>query len=288
MTCHYRVKPDGGAARLRAGLIAGALLLALPQGHARAADWLDDTLRGTFNPGPAVRWDGVNLGASIGVTNMRSDLSRGLGPLTSRMLTDSTVLTEARPNDWDILENQTTNGRSYGGFIGYNFQWDSLVLGVDAGYNKTSTLATSSTGSINRVVATSDDTAHDLTIAGTASTKLIDYATLRMRAGYAFGQFMPYAIVGGAAGRFDYSSIAALSDTQTSAGGGAPATFNAGPISESKNNAIVGGFVVGLGLDIALTPNMFLRGEYEYVGFAKVNGVNNALNTGRVALGVRF
>ena len=183
MTCPLRGKSAFGAACLRAGLMAGALLLAWPQGPARAADWLDDTLRGTFTSGAAVRWDGVNLGASVGMTSMRSDLSRGLGPLVSRMLTNSTVLNEAHPNDYDILQNQTINGRSYGGFLGYNFQWDSLVLGFDAGYNKTSTLATSSTGSINRVVATSDNTAHNLNIAGTASTKLIDYATLRMRAG---------------------------------------------------------------------------------------------------------
>jgi outer membrane immunogenic protein len=296
MTCLLRVKPTGGAnapevnrgaARLRAGLIAGALLLAWPQGHAHAADWLDDTLRGTFNPGPAVRWDGVHLGGSIGVMNMRSDLSRGLGPLTSRMLTNSTVLVEAHPDEWNVLQNQTTNGRSYGGFVGYNFQWDSLVLGIDGGYNKTSMPATSSSGSLNRVVATSDSTAHNITITGTASTKLIDYATLRLRTGYAFGQFMPYAILGGAVGRFDYSSTASLTDSQTQ-GGGAPSVYTAGPISESKNNAIIGGFVAGLGMDIALTPNVFLRGEYEFVGFAKVNGVNNSLSTGRVGLGVRF
>jgi opacity protein-like surface antigen len=197
------------------------------------------------------------------------------------------LLSEVQPNEWDILENQTTNGRSFGGFIGYNFQWDSLVVGVDAGYNKMSTLATSSAVvGFNRVVATSDGTAHNVLISGSASTRLIDYATLRMRAGYAFGQFMPYAILGGAVGRFDYSSAAVLSDTQTS-GGGPPATFNASD-SAAKNNAIVGGFVTGLGMDVALTPNVFLRGEWEFVGFAKVNGVNNTINTGRVALGVRF
>jgi opacity protein-like surface antigen len=218
---------------------------------------------------------------------MRSDLSRGLGPLTSRMLTNSTVLAESRPNEWDILENQTTNGRTYGGFVGYNFQWDSLVLGFDAGYNKTSGIETSASGSLQRVTATSDGTTHDLTISGTASTKLIDYATMRMRAGYAFGQFMPYAVLGGAVGRFDYSSTASLSDTQTS-GGVTAAPYVAGPISESKKNAIVGGFVFGLGMDVALTPNVFLRGEWEVVGFAKLNGLNNTISTGRASLGVRF
>ena len=36
--------------------------------------------------------------------------------------------------------------------------------------------------------------------------KLVDYATLRGRAGYAWGQFLPYAAVGIAAGRFNYET----------------------------------------------------------------------------------
>lgn len=268
-------------------LAAAILVAALPSNGALAADWLDDTLRGSISPGPTVRWDGINMGAGIGVLNMNTDLSRGLGPLTSRMLTNSTVLSESRPDEWDILENQTTNGRSYGAFIGYNYQWDSLVLGFDAGYNRTSGPATSASGTLRRVTATTDGTAHDLTISGTASTKLNDYATMRMRAGYAFGQFLPYAFLGGAVGRFDYSSTARLSDTQTSGGVTAP-PYLAGPISESKNNAIVGGFVAGVGMDVALTSNIFVRGEYEFVAFAKLNGIYNTISTGRAALGVRF
>ena len=40
----------------------------------------------------------------------------------------------------------------------------------------------------------------------TSQMKLIDYGTLRGRAGYAFGQFLPYAFFGGAVGRFNYST----------------------------------------------------------------------------------
>ena len=47
-----------------------------------------------------------------------------------------------------------------------------------------------------------------MTIKAQSSIKLVDYATLRARAGYAFGQFLPYALVGGAVGRFNYSTSA--------------------------------------------------------------------------------
>ena len=41
-------------------------------------------------------------------------------------------------------------------------------------------------------------------------------------------------------------------------------------------------------MDVAVTTNVFLRGEWEYVGFAPVSGIRAGLNTGRVGVGVRF
>jgi opacity protein-like surface antigen len=58
--------------------------------------------------------------------------------------------------------------------------------------------------------------------------------------------------------------------------------------SNSKNNAITGGFEVGLGLDVAVLPNVFLRAEWEFVAFTPISGIRANLNTGRVGVGVRF
>ena len=43
-----------------------------------------------------------------------------------------------------------------------------------------------------------------------SSIKLIDYGTFRGRAGYAFGQFLPYAVLGGAVGRFNYTNTSTV------------------------------------------------------------------------------
>jgi outer membrane immunogenic protein len=59
-------------------------------------------------------------------------------------------------------------------------------------------------------------------------------------------------------------------------------------LSNSKNNAIVAGFVGGLGMDVALLPNVFLRGEWEFVAFAPVSGIRANLNTVRVGIAVKF
>jgi outer membrane immunogenic protein len=39
---------------------------------------------------------------------------------------------------------------------------------------------------------------------------------------------------------------------------------------------------------VALTENIFLRGEYLYTRFNDVNGITVGLNTARVAAGVKF
>jgi hypothetical protein len=40
---------------------------------------------------------------------------------------------------------------------------------------------------------------------GVTQFKLVDYMPIRARAGYAIGTFLPYALLGGAIGRFNYS-----------------------------------------------------------------------------------
>jgi opacity protein-like surface antigen len=144
---------------------------------------------------------------------------------------------------------------SFGGFIGYNTQqWDpQLVLGFELGYNRPSSLETPSTST-----------------AGGSSYKLVDYVTFRGRAGYAVGQFLPYAVLGAAVGRVNYS------------------TTTTGGSNQSQDNVFPFGFVAGLGMDVLLLPNVFLRGEWEGVLFTHVGGIRSNVNTGRVALGVRF
>jgi opacity protein-like surface antigen len=128
-----------------------------------------------------------------------------------------------------------------------------------------------------------------VTINAQSSVKLVDYATMRARAGYAFGQFLPYAVVGAAVGRFNYANTATVHDVGTPPAGSAILPFNTlDTESDSKNNAIVAGALVGLGLDVAVLPNVFVRAEWEYVAFAPVGGIRNNINTGRVGIGARF
>ena len=53
-------------------------------------------------------------------------------------------------------------------------------------------------------------------------------------------------------------------------------------------NAFAYGAAVGLGVDISLLPNMFLRAEWEYIHFANIHDIQVNMNTGRVGIGVKF
>ena len=170
--------------------------------RAGAADW---PLRGSLAPPTYVRWDGWQFGVEAGWGNFRSDFGNSTGPLVAFILRNTIQESEFAPSTWTTLPSNTTNGPVFGGYIGYNMQWDQLVLGVDLGY-KYANIATGANDSISRQFVTSNQFLNTVSIDARAQMKLVDYATLRARAGYAWGQFLPYAMVGIAAGRFNYET----------------------------------------------------------------------------------
>lgn len=297
MTCTSHTSADGGrrsAAATSAGepslRVCAAVCWLLAAGAvdaAMAADLFDDSfLRGSLSSKSPARWDGINFGAHIGIGNMNTNFGNSGSAQIAFILRNSTLENEASPSSWTTLPSNTTSSRSYGAFLGYNIQWSELVVGADLAYNRLLSLNASASDSITRIVTTSDAVQHTVTISAQSSLKLIDYATLRGRAGYAFGQFLPYAVVGAAVGRFNYLNNATVTDVQLA--GGVTNTFGPVSRSDSKDGAIVAGFTAGLGMDVALAPNVFLRGEWEYVGFGAVGGIKSNMNTGRVGLGLRF
>jgi opacity protein-like surface antigen len=279
-----------GARRTFTGLRFAAVgLFLLAPGHAAAGDM--DWLRGSFTSASYSRWEGVNFGVGFGLTNQHTDFGSATSSEVAFILRNTTLENEAHPSDWTTLPADSTNGRNYGLFLGYNVQWDQLVLGVDAAYNRGSSIRNSASDTLARRVTTSDNIQHDVQIDASSTMELVDYATLRARAGYTVGQFLPYAFVGAAVGRFNYTTSATVTSLETAlTGAPPPAPYTYGPITENNNkdNAIVGGFTVGLGVDVAILPNVFLRGEWEFVGFAQVNGIRTTINTGRVGVGVKF
>jgi opacity protein-like surface antigen len=106
---------------------------------------------------------------------------------------------------------------------------------------------------------------------------------------------MPYGFIGFAVGRANVTTGVTMSgtlrDCYTVAS--VPVCDPAVPIqpgsqSTTQDGKWVYGGAVGLGFDWALTQNIFVRGEWELVQLQDIEGIDARINTGRVALGVKF
>jgi len=98
----------------------------------------------------------------------------------------------------------------FGGFAGFNTQWQDVILGLEANVEHTSFSLHAANNPITRVVSAGGDT-DTVTITGSGSVTNLDFLALRARAGWVLGNFLPYGFVGFALGRADVAVSATLS-----------------------------------------------------------------------------
>jgi outer membrane immunogenic protein len=284
-------------------------------GSAHAAD-MPDYLRGSF---PAEQtatrnWTGWYVGGQAGYSSTNMDFSQSLTGLTNNIFRNSVL--EDPTSELGTLGKANPNATGFGAFVGRNWQWDDIVLGVEANYNYMNSLAGSSTDSIGPLLFSSlpGDTpppgvtdTYAVTLNGKAAIQIKDVVTLRGRAGWAIGDFLPYAFGGLAVGRMDVqrtvSSDVTLRQDITTTGtvGNPPITITSTQIgtpvflpsvsltqSQQRTNDFVIGWTGGLGMEYMLWNNVFIRGEWEYLKFVSVMNTSVTMNSARVGLGYKF
>jgi outer membrane immunogenic protein len=247
------------------------------------------TLRGTQSFVPvapeAPRWRGVYVGGQIAFGNDGADFSKATESLVAHMLRELALESEQSVSKWELLGKSQSRSGGYGGFIGYNVGWESVVIGFELNWSKTNFSNDAPVSPLTRVTSAGGNT-YAVTLTGSGSAALTSFATVRTRAAWEVGNFLPYAMVGGAVGWVNFSRSATVSGTQTdSTGAVVPFSFSE---SESKNGAWIYGVAVGAGVDVMVLPKVFLRAEYEYVAFAPLAGINLSVNTVRAGLGFKF
>ncbi len=286
---------------MRRLLVAVGLLASMSD--AFAGEFELPVLRGSegFAPaGSVYRWNGAYFGGQFGHSSAGVDFGAGVGDVASFIVRD-TVL-ESVVAGMTTLRKADTNGNSFGGFAGYNFQFEDAVLGFEVNYSRMS-LNTSATDSLSVIYANDAGapSGHHfvyspLTVGGTAAIRITDLMTLRARAGWAAGQFLPYAFVGFAAARADVSRSGTVSFTRRDFPDPTiPPIFPIpdspfGPVTRTdvKDGGFYFGYTGGLGLEIAVMPNVFLRGEWESVVLPNVQKLGININTLRAGVGMRF
>jgi outer membrane immunogenic protein len=152
-----------------------------------------------------------------------------------------------------------------GGQIGYNWQHDRIVFGVEADIQG---------AGINDNASQTLTNASGVVFSGAAKSELDWFGTVRGRLGYSFDRALVY-FTGGLAfgGVKDRLSLAAID--------GLPGTT----VLTTKNDTQTG-YVLGGGLEYALSPAWSVKAEYQYInlGSEKLSAVADGedKNTGSV------
>jgi opacity protein-like surface antigen len=269
---------------------------------AQAAD-MPDFLHGSLPASsPTRNWDGWYAGGQVGESWSNTDYAGSLVPLTNGLYRN-TVL-QVPVSQISVLGRVNAQSAGFGAFVGRNYQFSDVVLGVEANYSYMSSLASSNSGTSlpinianpgivfgpNGNGSPVSSSITSATLQGRAALQIKDEMTFRGRAGWATGDFLPYAFGGLAVGRMNVSRTVSntLDSTVTYADATTNEFLDTQTATDGKTNAFVLGWTAGLGMEYMLWGNVFVRAEWEYVKFMTVKDMAVTQNSARLGLGYKF
>ena len=239
---------------------------------AQAADMPDlPFLRGSFTEGlsaTSVNWQGFYVGGQVSYGSVTSKVASGVNSdLQATFIPPNNV-----SYNWQPLGSAHGNTTGYGAFVGYNSQWDDVVVGFEANYIHDG--FRSVTNSVGLRYEADNVTLQSVTNSN-ATVKLSDFGSLRVRGGYVMGCFLPYLFAGtGLGGQTVDRTVSA-----------SPDPLRPGTSAASKTK-LVFGYSAGAGIDVMLVGGLFVRAEYEYRRVT--SDVESNINTVRAGLGYKF
>lgn len=197
--------------------LAGAAAVAVGTTAARAADL---PVAQPIAPVPLYDWSGFYVGAQAGYAFGSADYDFALAGFGSF-----------------ITEESDADGFIGGGHVGYQFQMNRVVVGLEGDIEGT----------------TIDGDVIDFTgVTAQGSVDVNVQGSLRLRAGYAFDRFLPYLTGGLAVAGVDYT--------------GGPA---GGPVVENSETRT--GWTVGAGMQYAFTDIISAGVEYRYTDYGEAD-----------------
>lgn len=277
---------------LSIGLVSAVTVVVAGGAPAAAADFGGTALRGSIAP-PVYQdqtpWDGFYVGGSAAYSSGDFKPRTGGYSVIAPQLSNQSL--DAAVNLPAILSGVNSNARdgAYGGFVGYNTTWEDVVLGVEADYQRTGLQYGSGITNSGQVVD-SLGVNHAYTATSALRARVEDIASFRARAGYAYGDALPYLTLGVGVIHGRSSVNTTLNDVGTDTNippkyANFNVTYTGGYTNRDKWAV---GFAVGAGVDYMLTQSIFLRAEYLYMRFNSFDGIEVNLNNAKVGVAAKF
>lgn len=267
---------------------------------ALAADYDLPTLRGTDLFVPAFptypHWDGFYFGGQLSYGNFHADFTSGTQQLFAIPLRNTTFLAEAHPDTIPLVGTVERGAGGVGGFVGYNWQFDQAIVGLEFNYIHSDFAGGAPSFPIGLQTGTlSNGLVYRFFLDGAGMLRVTDIGELRTRFGYAYGAFMPYVTLGLASARADTLISVSCTCLQLVPSKNPPPQFDPTQTvdfsftnSFSKSGAYLWGYSGGTGIEWALTQNLFARADYEYISLSAISKVSSHLNIAHLGLGVKF
>src|ERR1051326_5333828 len=212
--------------RFLKGMCALAFLL-FALGSANAAD---DEIKGFYV--------GANSGGAFG--RPKVDTSPSFSPTGYFASSSVPAITSASNKVID------TNGFTAGGTVGYNFQWENLVAGLEADYGS---MDLSGSSTVTGVYPCCAPTA--FTVTQTAKSSWL--FTVRPRIGVVFGHFLLYGTAGASVTNVKYTALFTV-------------TFATAHESAAINETRPG-WIAGIGGEHHFSHHFSVKGEYLWTDF---------------------
>jgi outer membrane immunogenic protein len=263
-----------------------AMVVVMAQG-ASAADL--PILRGSYidavPPRASTNWEGFYVGGHAGYGSSNMKFGDSNKDMSAQLLSNPIIRQLFNVPAWPNLGTVSHRNVTFGGFVGYNVQWEDVVIGFEGNYSH---------GTFSGSAAAENVSGYDLSGTSSAivrtnsasSMTIKDTGSLRIRGGYVVDNFMPYAFAGMALGRADISRSVAVNATTYTFPGAVPQFQFSWPLTSTNKNQFIYGIAAGAGVDVKLFGGLFLRAEYEYLQFT--SAINTNIHTIRGGVGYKF
>lgn len=284
-------------------LVCGLVLLAASASPAFAGDFGDLLLRGSAQPAADPpnypHWAGAYGGGQVGVDFRGVDFRGAPGSSIGNITSQDAALNQLPLSQMPQLPSFVKTGASAGGFFGYNYQIDDVVVGLEATFNWAGMNANaldSQSRNYTETVNTHIYAPVAVTVANGAAIALNDYGSVRTRFAWAYENFLPYGFIGFSvaqvsASRFTNVFYTATDVTPQSGTPPSPPHINLGANyfqGDQSHGKYVIGYNFGVGVDILLSQHFFWRSEIEYLQLSALDDIKLNTTSVRTGLGYKF